>query len=168
MIQWVHFRTGGKIMFIIKFIGFVFIEMVLSCINVGLGLVGGIVLTLIWFVCDEVKSLKTPQGRNQAARIRNKEKKIEEYYGVINSLDEDWFCQYEQMSEMVEAATSFKKSGFSDEDSATLATISSMFANVADGAVSASESADFLISQMIAFGIEADNAISIVDKVNEV
>lgn len=69
---------------------------------------------------------------------------------------------------MVEAATSFKKSGFSDEDSATLATISSMFANVADGAVSASESADFLISQMIAFGIEADNAISIVDKVNEV
>ena len=72
------------------------------------------------------------------------------------------------MSEMVEAATSFKKSGFSDEDSATLATISSMFANVADGAVSASESADFLISQMIAFGIEADNAISIVDKVNEV
>lgn len=89
MIRWVHFRTGGKMMFVIKFIGFVLIEMVLSCINVGLGLVGGIVLTLIWFVCDEVKSLKTPQGRNQAARIRNKEKKIEEYYGVINSLDED-------------------------------------------------------------------------------
>lgn len=62
----------------------------------------------------------------------------------------------------------FKKSGYSDEDSATLAQISSMFQNVADEQISAGESANFLISQMIAFGVEAKDAINIVDKINEV
>lgn len=42
-----------------------------------------------------------------------------------------------------------------------------MFSNVADEAVSAADSASFIISQMIAFGIEAENAESIIDKVNE-
>lgn len=69
---------------------------------------------------------------------------------------------------MVEAATEFRKSNFNEEDSLQLATISAMFQNVADSEISAGESASFLISQMIAFGIEADNAVSIIDKVNEV
>lgn len=69
---------------------------------------------------------------------------------------------------MVEAATEFKKSGYSEEDAATLAQISSMFQNVADEQISAGESANFLISQMIAFGVEAKDAIDIVDKINEV
>ena len=38
---------------------------------------------------------------------------------------------------MVDAASEFKKSGFSDEDSATLAGVSAMFQNVADDAISA-------------------------------
>lgn len=43
-----------------------------------------------------------------------------------------------------------------------------MFQNVADEAISASDAASFIISQMIAFGIEAENAQSIIDSVNEV
>lgn len=43
-----------------------------------------------------------------------------------------------------------------------------MFQNVSDEAISAGDSASFIISQMIAFGIEAKNAQSIIDKVNEV
>ena len=42
-----------------------------------------------------------------------------------------------------------------------------MFQNVSDEAISAGDSASFIISQMIAFGIEAENAQSIIDKVNE-
>lgn len=68
---------------------------------------------------------------------------------------------------MVEAATEFRKNSFSDEDSAQLAKVAAMFTNVADEAISASDAAEFIISQMIAFGIEADNASSIIDKVNE-
>lgn len=42
-----------------------------------------------------------------------------------------------------------------------------MFSNVSDEEISAADSASFIISQMIAFGIEAENASSIIDKVNE-
>ena len=69
---------------------------------------------------------------------------------------------------MVEAATEFRKNGFNDSDAATLAKTATMFQNVSDEAISAGESASFIISQMIAFGIEAENAQSIIDKVNEV
>lgn len=69
---------------------------------------------------------------------------------------------------MVDAATEFRKNGFNDEDSAQLAQVATMFSNVADEEISAAESASFIISQMIAFGIEAENATSIVDRVNEV
>ena len=69
---------------------------------------------------------------------------------------------------MVEAATEFKKNSFSDSDSATLAKVATMFTNVADEAMSASDSASFIIAQMKAFGIEAENAQHIIDSVNAV
>lgn len=40
-----------------------------------------------------------------------------------------------------------------------------MFQNVADESLSAGESASFIIAQMKAFGIEADNAEHIIDAV---
>lgn len=69
-------------------------------------------------------------------------------------------------SEMVDAATMFKKSGFSEEDSKTLALISTEYQNVADEALSAGEAANFIISQMKAFNIEAENAEHIIDAVD--
>lgn len=76
------------------------------------------------------------------------------------------------MSEMVESATQFRKNGFNDQDAAQLANISAMFQNVADEAISAGDSAEFIISQLIAFdqatGDVAGNAQHIVDSLNEV
>ena len=69
---------------------------------------------------------------------------------------------------MVEAATEFRKNSFNDSDSATLAKVATMFQNVSDGSISASESASFIIAQMKAFGIEAGNAEHIIDAVNAV
>ena len=69
---------------------------------------------------------------------------------------------------MVEAATNFKKAGYNEEDSAMLAKVSSLYQNIADEQLTAGESADFIISQMKAFNVEADNAESIINKVNEV
>lgn len=73
---------------------------------------------------------------------------------------------------MIEAATSYRKNGFNDEDSAQLAQISSMFSNVADETISAGDAADFIISQLIAFnqttGDVASNATHLIDAVNEV
>lgn len=69
---------------------------------------------------------------------------------------------------MVEAATEFRKNSFNDSDSATLAKVATMFQNVSDESISASESASFIIAQMKAFGIEAGNAEHIIDAVNAV
>lgn len=68
---------------------------------------------------------------------------------------------------MLESATQFRKNGFNDEDAAQLGQVASMYQNVADEAISASESANFIIAQMVAFGIEAENAEHIIDAVNE-
>ena len=69
---------------------------------------------------------------------------------------------------MVEAATEFRKNSFNDSDSAILAKVATTFQNVSDEAISASESASFIIAQMKAFGIEAGNAEHIIDAVNAV
>ena len=69
---------------------------------------------------------------------------------------------------MVDSAVQFRKNGYNDEDAATLGLLAAQFQNVADEEISASESASFIISQMIAFGIEANKAGKILDSVNEV
>lgn len=62
----------------------------------------------------------------------------------------------------------FKKSGYNDAEAATLSKIASEFQNVADSQLSAGDSATFLISQMKAFNIEAQDSEHIIDAVNEV
>ena len=69
---------------------------------------------------------------------------------------------------MIEAATEFRKNSFNDSDAATLAKVATMFTNVADEAMSASDSASFIIAQMKAFNIDASNAEHIIDAVNSV
>ena len=62
----------------------------------------------------------------------------------------------------------FRKSGFSDEDAASLALVTTMYQNVADESISAADSAGFIIAQMKAFNIEAEDATHIIDAVNAV
>ena len=71
-------------------------------------------------------------------------------------------------TEMVEAATEFRKNSYSDADSASLALVSTMYQNVADEAISAGDSASFLIAMMKAFNIEAEKSETIIDAVNAV
>lgn len=68
---------------------------------------------------------------------------------------------------MVEAATEFRKNSFSDEDSAILAKVAVTYQNVSDEAISAADSSSFLIAMMKAFNVEAENAVGIIDAVNE-
>lgn len=70
-------------------------------------------------------------------------------------------------SEMVEAATMFRKNSFNDDDSARLAKVATSYQNVSDTAISAADAASFIISQLKAFNIEAEDAETIIDAVNE-
>lgn len=76
---------------------------------------------------------------------------------------------------MVEAATEFRKNGFNDEDAAQLGQIALMYQNVSDEAISAGDSASFIIAQLTAFGdsmtefsTAGDKATHIINAVNEV
>ena len=46
----------------------------------------------------------------------------------------------------------FRKNGFNDEDAAQLGQIALMYQNVSDEAISAGDSASFIIAQLTAFG----------------
>lgn len=70
--------------------------------------------------------------------------------------------------EMIDASTEFRKSGYSDEDSMQLARVASMYQNVADQELTAGEAANFIISQMKAYNMEAREAEHVIDAVNEV
>lgn len=86
----------------------------------------------------------------------------------VNRLGELGKITARTKSEMTEAATEFKKSGFDEEDSAMLALVATELQNVADEELSAGEASNFLVSQIRAFNLEADDAAHILDSVNEV
>ena len=69
---------------------------------------------------------------------------------------------------MVQAAATFRKSGFNDQDAATLAEVAATFQNVADTALSADDAAASIISQLRAYGETANWATHVVDAYNEV
>ena len=71
-------------------------------------------------------------------------------------------------TEMVENATIFKQAGYSDDDAAMLSKVSSLYQNVADAEVSASDAGAFVVSQMKAWKLSANEAEGAVDQVNEV
>ncbi len=71
-------------------------------------------------------------------------------------------------TEVIEASTSFKKMGYSDKESLQLAKVAITFQNIADTQITAGQSADFINSQMKAFNITANDAVDIIDSVNEV
>jgi TP901 family phage tail tape measure protein len=77
--------------------------------------------------------------------------------------------------EMVEAATSFAKAGYDEDQILGLGKVAAMYTNIADEAISSADAADFIIAQLKAFNLEAkdanttlENAYHIIDAVNEV
>ena len=77
--------------------------------------------------------------------------------------------------EMVEAATSFAKAGYGEDEILQLGKVANMYTNIADEEISAADSADFIIAQLKAFKLESEdvnktleNSYHIIDAVNEV
>lgn len=78
-------------------------------------------------------------------------------------------------TEMIEAATSFAKAGYSEDQILQLGKVATMYTNIADEAISSADAADFIIAQLKAFNLESkdmnetlSNAYHIIDAVNEV
>lgn len=72
------------------------------------------------------------------------------------------------LADTVNATADFARLGYSINESANLAEAALVYKNVGDGIEDISEASESLISTIKAFGVEADNAMQIVDKFNEV
>ena len=72
------------------------------------------------------------------------------------------------LSDTVTATADFARLGFSIEEAEKLADTAIVYKNVGDGIKDISEASESIIATMQAFGIAADDAMSIVDKFNEV
>lgn len=72
------------------------------------------------------------------------------------------------ISDTVTASADFARLGFGIDDASTLADVAIIYKNIGDGIEDISTASESIISTMQAFGIESSNAISIVDKFNEV
>lgn len=72
------------------------------------------------------------------------------------------------VSDTVNATADFARLGFGIDDASALADTAIIYKNIGDGIEDITEASESIISTMQAFGIEATNAISIVDKFNEV
>ena len=71
-------------------------------------------------------------------------------------------------TEMIDAATQFKKMGYTEEQSLQLATTATMFQNIADAEISAGDAALFINSQLKAFNFSAEESQHVIGAVNEV
>jgi hypothetical protein len=71
-------------------------------------------------------------------------------------------------SNITDAVTEFAKSNYTLEESQTLAKQAIVFQTIADGAVSASDSATMLIQVMKAYNMTVNDSVDIINSINEV
>lgn len=72
------------------------------------------------------------------------------------------------LKDTITATADFARLGYSITDASSLADTALVYKNVGDGISDINEASESVISTMKAFGIEAQNAMTIVDKFNEV
>lgn len=72
------------------------------------------------------------------------------------------------LTDIVNATADFARLGYNIDEASELADVATIYNNVGDDVESISDASDSIIATMQAFGISADDAMSIVDKFNEV
>lgn len=72
------------------------------------------------------------------------------------------------LTDVVTASADFARLGYNIDDASKLADVATVYKNVGDGIQDINEASESIISTMQAFGIGANDAMSIVDKFNDV
>ena len=72
------------------------------------------------------------------------------------------------ISDFAEATATFARLGYTLEESSSMAETAIIYKNVADGLDTVEESSESIISTMMAFGVEANDTMSIIDRFNAV
>lgn len=72
------------------------------------------------------------------------------------------------IADYTESAAEWAQGGYTFKESSELAYVATLYKNVGDGIESASQASEYLISILRGFNLEASDAASVVDKINEV
>ena len=72
------------------------------------------------------------------------------------------------IADYTESAAEWAQGGYTFEEADQLAYVATLYKNVGDGIDSAAQSSEYLISILRGFGLQAEDALSVVDKINEV
>ena len=72
------------------------------------------------------------------------------------------------ITDLVKATSDYARLGFSIDEATKLGEIATIYANVGDDVNSIDDATNILITSMKAFGLEAEDAMSIVDKMNKI
>lgn len=119
------------------------------------------------------------ESMTEAIEITNEFNEATTELRKVSDLEGDSLRQYSEdlaeygsavgrtMTDMVNSATIFKRTGSSDEEAKILAQLSELYRNIADEEISSAEASSFMVSQMKAFNIEAEDTIHILDAVNK-
>lgn len=140
-------KTAKQLM--VAFVGYNVFYKVISQIRTGIGYVKEIDLAM-----TELKKV-TDESANSYKNFTNV---AYESAGKVGAT----------VSDFINASADFARLGYSINEAGKMAETAIVYKNVADGMDSIEQSTESIISTMKAFGIEAENTMSIADKFNEV
>ena len=132
-----------------------------------------------WLSVSQVIMQAIRAVRQMVNAVRDVDKAMTELKKVTNETNEtyDKFLENAStrakqigasLSDVVTASADFARLGYSIDDAAKLADAALIYKNIGDGIEDITTASESIISTMQAFGIEASNVMSIVDKFNEV
>lgn len=132
-----------------------------------------------WLSVSQVIMMAIRAIRQMVASVRDVDKAMTELKKVTNETGETYNKFLENastrakqigasLSDVVNASADFARLGYGLEDAAKLADAALIYKNIGDGIEDVTTASESIISTMQAFGIEASNVMSIVDKFNEV
>lgn len=124
-----------------------------------------------------MKSIET--GKKMVKAVVEVDTAMTELKKVTDETDESYSAFLERasgrardvgatLSDTVTATADFARLGYDISNAETLADAATVYKNVGDGIANVSDASSSIISTMQAFGIEAEDVMSIVDRFNEV
>lgn len=132
-----------------------------------------------WFSVSQVIMLAVRSVRQMVTAVRDVDKAMTELKKVTNETSGAYNQFLENasarakrigasLSDVINASADFARLGYNINDASSMADAALIYKNIGDGIEDVTTASESIISTMQAFGIEASNVMSIVDKFNEV
>lgn len=132
-----------------------------------------------WYLISQSFTLMVRTLKQMVANVRELDAAMTELRKVTDATEAAYDAFFEgateraskvgaTLTDTITASADFARLGYSMSEAAELADAALIYKNVGDGITDVSTASEYLISTMKAFGVEATDVMSIVDKFNQV